>query len=91
MVADHLSADAGRALTGMYLGLLIQKCALIARQNESERETIVSATDLVTQFKTLVDKHFREQHAVQHYAELLDISPDYLSKSVKKILWRNSE
>lgn len=86
LVADHLTADAGRAMTGKYLGLLIQKCALIAQKNESERETLFAAPDLVTQFQALVDKHFREQHAVQHYAELLDVSPDYLSKSVKKYL-----
>lgn len=86
LVVDHLAADAGRPMTGKYLGLLLQKCALIAQNNESEREATFASPDLVTQFQAMVDKHFREQHAVQHYAELLDVSPDYLSKSVKRYL-----
>ena len=86
MVTDHLTADAGRSMTGKYLGLLLQKCAQIAYKNETERATTFTPPDQVTQFQALVDRHFREQHAVQHYASLLNISPDYLSKSVKKHL-----
>jgi len=86
MVTDHLSTDAGNPMTGKYLGLLLLKCSLIAQKSESELSTAFATPDLVRRFQELVDKHFREQHTVQHYAEVLQVSPDYLSKLVKKHL-----
>ncbi|MPR32263.1 helix-turn-helix domain-containing protein [Salmonirosea aquatica] len=86
MVTDHLTSDAGNAMTGKYLGLLLQKCSLLARKYEAEQPTTFATPDLVRRFQELVDKYFREQHAVQHYAEVLQVSPDYLSKSIKKHL-----
>jgi AraC family transcriptional activator of pobA len=86
MVADHLTSDAGNPMTGKYLGLLLQKCSILVRKNESGPLSAFASPELISRFQELVDRNFREQHAVQHYAELLDVSPDYLSKSVKKYL-----
>jgi AraC-like DNA-binding protein len=45
-----------------------------------------SKTNVVYNFKSLVDKHVFEYHEVGHYAELLNISPKYLNECVKEVL-----
>ncbi len=43
------------------------------------------ATDLSSKFQQLVDKHFAEMHHVQDYADVLGITPAYLSEQVKSV------
>ncbi|TDB68129.1 helix-turn-helix domain-containing protein [Arundinibacter roseus] len=86
MVADHLTTPAERIMNGKYLGILLQKSATLSLQIEENRMTGFTLPDLVVRFQELVDKQFREQHAVQYYAGQLQVSPDYLSKSVKNHL-----
>ncbi|WP_228236261.1 helix-turn-helix domain-containing protein [Allomuricauda sp. M10] len=45
-----------------------------------------SKTNVVYNFKTLVDKHVVEYHEVAEYADLLNISPKYLNECVKDVL-----
>lgn len=86
MVNDHLTAEADRILTGKYLGILLQKGAFLAKKNETEQVPSFSLPELVTQFKELADKQYQSLHDVQSYASTLNVSADYLSKSVKKHL-----
>jgi len=92
MVSDHLNNETDQSLIGKYLGLLIQKCGLIA-QNElqSADSSSRSVPELVGRFQELVEKNFREMHEVQQYANTLAVSPDYLSKIVKKYLGTPSQ
>ncbi len=45
-----------------------------------------SKTNLVYEFKKLVDQHVLENHDVTYYARLLNISPKYLNECVQEVL-----
>ena len=91
MAADFLLSPTDPQLTGKNLGILLQKSAILAQKNELVRvSTSYSVPELVLNFQEMADKQYREQHAVQYYAHQLDISPDYLSKSVKKYLGQSA-
>ncbi|WP_375325565.1 helix-turn-helix domain-containing protein [Flagellimonas sp. GZD32] len=45
-----------------------------------------SKTNVVYNFKSLVDKHVYKYHEVAHYADLLNISPKYLNECVREVL-----
>ncbi|MHA4742463.1 helix-turn-helix domain-containing protein [Dyadobacter sp. MSC1_007] len=87
MVTDHLHTGTDQTLIGKYLGLLLQKCALLSQQSaqpvESPTHTI---PELAGRFQELVEKNFRQMHGVQQYASQLSVSPDYLSKIIRKHL-----
>jgi len=92
MVADHLNTDADQTLIGKYLGLLIQKCGLMAQKELHATESSSHPVpELVGRFQELVEKNFRKMHEVQQYATILKVSPDYLSKIVKKYLGNPSQ
>ena len=92
MVADHLQDSTNQSLTGSYLGLILQKCALLGQKEIAERSATTSGVpELVGRFQEMVEKNFREMHEVQQYATKLNVSPDYLSKIVKKYLDTSSQ
>lgn len=86
MAADHLTPDTDHRIMGKYLGILLQKSAQLIHIADSERISTFSHPDLIANFQQLVETHHREHHTVQYYANKLDISPDYLSRSIKKFL-----
>jgi AraC-like DNA-binding protein len=92
MVLDHLEKDTDQTLIGRYLGLLLQKCAVLS-QNQSQPQEQITQTvpELVGKFQELVEKNFRQMHEVQQYANALAVSPDYLSKITKKFLGTPSQ
>lgn len=92
MVSDHLSNEPDQAMIGKYLGLLLQKCnGLTQNEQQSPDSTSLSVPELVGRFQEMVEKNFREMHEVQQYATALAVSPDYLSKIVKKYLGTPSQ
>jgi AraC family transcriptional activator of pobA len=92
MVTDHLSEESDQALIGKYLGVLLQKCnGLVLKEQRTPDSTSLSVPELVGRFQELVEKNFLEMHAVQQYAASLSVSPDYLSKIVKKYLGTPSQ
>jgi AraC family transcriptional activator of pobA len=92
MVSDHLSADTDQTLIGKYLGVLLQKCSYLIQKNEQPTEAAThTVPELVGRFQELVEKNFRQMHAVQQYAHELSVSPDYLSKIIKKFLGTPSQ
>ncbi|MFI1743118.1 helix-turn-helix domain-containing protein [Thalassobellus sediminis] len=50
-----------------------------------------SKTNIVYNYKKLVDKHVIEHHEVAEYANLLKISPKYLNECVKEVLQVSSK
>ncbi|ULC60016.1 helix-turn-helix domain-containing protein [Flaviramulus sp. BrNp1-15] len=50
-----------------------------------------SRTNIVYNFKKLVDKHVIEYHNVSHYAKLLNITPKYLNECVNEVLSTSSK
>lgn len=92
MVADHFEDTTNQSLTGGYLGLILQKCSLLGQNEVAEPNIQASGVpELVGRFQEMVEKNFREMHEVQQYATKLDVSPDYLSKIVKKYLATSSQ
>jgi AraC family transcriptional activator of pobA len=92
MVSDHLNVESDQTLIGKYLGLLLQKCSFLAQKNIQPVESAThTVPELVGRFQELVEKNFRQMHEVQQYAQELSISPDYLSKIIKKYLGTPSQ
>jgi AraC family transcriptional activator of pobA len=92
MVADHLHDETDQAITGKYLGLLLQKCGVMVKKESRLLDASSrSVPELVGRFQELVEKNFLEKHEVQQYATTLSVSPDYLSKIVKKCLGTSSQ
>jgi AraC family transcriptional activator of pobA len=87
MVEDHLRNEPDQNMLGQYLGLMLQKCAIISqKETRSYENSASSIPEIVGHFQELVEKNFREMHEVQQYATILKVSPDYLSKTVKRFL-----
>ncbi len=66
---------------------LIRLLYELARMDEQRQHRIrpyhTHQSQVVHQYKTEVDQHFRERHTVQEYAEILHISAKHLSELVK--------
>jgi AraC-like DNA-binding protein len=67
--------------------LLVRDCYK-ARYTVYIKEKATRAVRLTNEYKRLVEKHFREMHEVQQYANLLHISPRHLSDVVKSTTGR---
>lgn len=92
MVSDHLSNEADQTLIGKYLGVFLQKCAVLSlSQAQPEDSGAQTLPELVGRFQEMVEKNFRQMHEVQQYANALSVSPDYLSKITKKYLGTPSQ
>lgn len=92
MVSDHLTAETDQTMIGKYLGLMLQKCSSLAPKNIQPAESAMQTVpELVGRFQELVEKNFRQMHEVQQYAQELSVSPDYLSKIIKKYLGTPSQ
>ncbi|TLV00926.1 helix-turn-helix domain-containing protein [Dyadobacter luticola] len=92
MVEDHLNPEIDQSLAGKYLGLLLQKCAFLSQKNHQiEDSAPLSVPELVGRFQEMVEKNFRTKHEVQQYAQELSVSPDYLSKIIRKYLGKSSQ
>ncbi|WP_025763774.1 helix-turn-helix domain-containing protein [Dyadobacter tibetensis] len=87
MVAEHLAPAADCGIIGKYLGLILQKSASIISNRPSTTQISSGLMpDLVGKFQELVEKNFLQWHEVQRYASELAVTPDYLSKLVKRYL-----
>lgn len=87
MVEDHLGNEPEQSILGQYLGLTLQKCAIISRNgNKADEKTPSAVPEIVGRFQELVEKNFLTIHEVQQYADILRVSPDYLSKVIKRYL-----
>jgi|GEM_PF-155012 len=74
-------------ISSPYLQIFLQKCCqLSAKSSLPPISPAAISTDLIGQFQELVEKHFRQQHEVRFYADILAVTPDYLSKMSKKHL-----
>jgi AraC family transcriptional regulator, transcriptional activator of pobA len=60
-------------------------CTRIYKSQNDYHTLEVNELDLVREYNFLVENHFREKHAVQDYAELLNKSPKTISNLFSKI------
>lgn len=60
--------------------------ALFCEMNKNTAKTsknVTAATVIATKFKELIYANIKTQHQVNHYASLLNVTPNHLNKSVK--------
>lgn len=65
---------------GSFLKLILIQCSNICTLQSAEAE---AQTHIIRHFKAAVDQHYHQEHSTTFYSNLLNISPDHLSRSVK--------
>lgn len=73
---------------GAYLKLFLIECSNICTIQPLESG---KANSIIRDFKTAVDVHFRKEHSTTFYAQLLNITPDHLSRSIKGKLGKTAK
>lgn len=67
-----------------YINIILQKSKTLFLQQEKELNFNESASgELVSSFKILLEKNFREMHQVQDYAKSLHCTPEHLNQTLK--------
>lgn len=85
MLADYLEGGEGKNDTlAAYLHIFLGKCLELVGGVDSPSGPL--AGDIPSRFQELVEKHYKQKHAVQQYADLLSVTADYLGKAVRKSL-----
>ncbi|MEO0732652.1 MAG: AraC family transcriptional regulator [Bacteroidota bacterium] len=77
---DNIQAEMLR----MLLKRLIIKLTRIAKQQHLREQLVQPELDIVRKYNLLVEKHYKDYHQVQDYANLLHKSPKTLSNLFKK-------
>lgn len=60
-------------------------CDLQLRYEPQSNSQSKMAIALTNRFKELLHKHIKEKHLVTDYASILNVSPNHLNKSIKKV------
>lgn len=87
----HGEAQMKHLSIGAFLKLLLIECNNICSIIPIQTEKDSSADNLIRKFKDTVDQHFTNEHSTSFYANLLNISPDHLSRIVKAKLGRTAK
>ncbi|MES2130878.1 MAG: helix-turn-helix domain-containing protein [Bacteroidota bacterium] len=73
------------SILAAYINLLLIKCKALLIETPDYKKNDETAQQLIQRFNTLLEVHFIEFHKVNEYADLLSITPNHLSDSIKKI------
>lgn len=76
---------------GSYLKLLLIECNNTCDIYTTELENDSRSNRIVKAFKTEVDKHFREEHSIQFYADKLFITTDHLTRVIKSKIGKSAK
>lgn len=79
-IEDHIQGEMLRVL----LKRLLIKSTRLFRSKIREPELVDDKVDIIRRFNILVEKNFREKHAVSDYADMMNKSPKTLSNLFKK-------
>jgi AraC-like DNA-binding protein len=76
---------------GAYLKLLLIQCSNVCtlHSNKSEHET--TRNNIIRDFKSAVEEHYKENHSTTFYANLLNITPDHLNRSIKQKIGKTAK
>lgn len=74
------------ALLKLVLIQCSNSCTLHLDDNEEE-----SISSIIREFKSAVDQNYKVQHSTSFYAELLNVSPDHLNRTVKKKIGKTTK
>lgn len=76
---------------GAYLKLLLIECNNICSMNPIETDIDSSGDNLIREFKELVDTNFRKEHSTSFYANLIHITSDHLTRTVKNKIGKTAK
>lgn len=86
MLSDYLQGgEEKNNVLAAYLHIFLVKCRLLLTGG-LEAAVPEPANDIASRFQELVEKHYKEMHSVQQYADLLSVTADYLGKTIRKSL-----
>ncbi|MCP4521527.1 MAG: helix-turn-helix domain-containing protein [Cytophagales bacterium] len=75
---------------GSLLKLFLIQCTDFLPISDNLQET-ESGNTILKNFKKLVDEHYKEWHSTSQYAEELNITPDYLNRTVKSLIGKTAK
>jgi len=76
---------------GSYLKLLLIKCNSSCTLSDLKALSLTAAQHLMRNFKAMVEGNFKTKHATQYYADQLNITPDYLNRTVKSQIGKTAK
>ncbi len=72
-------------ILGSYISILLLKSKTIITETSEYKRTDSTSQELLQKFNNLVEEHFIEFHKVNEYADLLNVTPNHLSETIKKV------
>ncbi|MBA3971490.1 MAG: helix-turn-helix domain-containing protein [Bacteroidetes bacterium] len=72
-------------ILGSYISILLLKSKTIITETKEYKRTDSSSQELLQKFNNLVEVNFKEYHKVNEYADLLNVTPNHLSETIKKV------
>ncbi|MFC0878575.1 AraC family transcriptional regulator [Saccharicrinis sp. FJH2] len=79
------------ALGALLKLLLIQSNNHCSLNKAKDLQSLEAGNLLVRNFKNLIEQHFRINHKVSDYADMLSVTSDYLNKSVKALTGKSAK
>lgn len=77
---------------GALLKIFLIECnRYCTREEDGHTQSQQAAVTILREFKALLNSHYRDQHKVKEYAEMLHITPDYLNASLKKFTGKSAK
>ncbi len=73
-----------------FLAFIYEMAAVYRRNRGMVSIQLTKKEDLAMRFMKLLNEHFREERSVFYYADLLCITPKYLSQTVKEVTGRTA-
>lgn len=80
--SDHMYSN---RVIAAYIGILLLKCKALLMQTSDYKRTDPSSQELMQRFNILLEEKFITLHKVNEYADLLNVTPNHLSETIKKI------
>jgi AraC family transcriptional regulator, transcriptional activator of pobA len=68
-----------------YIGIVLLKCKAQLIETEDYKRTDPGSQELMQRFNNLLEENFIVLHKVNEYAELLHVTPNHLSETIKKL------
>ncbi len=84
---DKFKTKAIGALLELFLICCNAMCTM-PRENTQKRE---AGNGILKKFKELVEEHFTKKHNLTFYARELNISPDYLNRTIKALIGKTAK
>jgi AraC family transcriptional regulator, transcriptional activator of pobA len=72
-------------MLGAFISILLFKCKPLFKKDSGGKLPDALSGQLMQKFNKLVEEKFVELHKVSDYADLLNVSPNYLSETIKKV------